>query len=88
MAPLAALLVSALAAVALGTRGVDLSTSTSQNAFSCLKSKGYTFAVVRCYESVGHPDAAWYLALSVCVRLSRLTLPTRMTDLHIVCNEE
>ena len=27
----------------------------------CLKSKGYTYAVVRCFESVGQPDPNWSL---------------------------
>ncbi len=38
------------------TLGIDLSTSTSQTAFSCLKNQGYDFLIVRAYQSVGEPD--------------------------------
>lgn len=36
--------------------GVDLSTPTSQSAFSCLKNQGYDFVIVRAYHSFGSPD--------------------------------
>ena len=49
-----------LVAVVLG-EGVDLSELTSEDSFKCLKSKGYTYAVVRCFESVGQPDPNWSL---------------------------
>ena len=38
------------------TLGVDLSTPTSKSAFSCLKSQGYDFVIVRAYLSYGQPD--------------------------------
>lgn len=41
-----------------GTRGVDLSTSTSRSAFSCLMQQGYEFVIVRAYCSYGKPDSA------------------------------
>ena len=49
-----------LVAVVLG-EGVDLFELTSEDSFKCLKSKGYTYAVVRCFEfeSVGQPDPNW-----------------------------
>lgn len=43
-------------AVALATHGVDVSQATTQSSFSCLKSNGYSFAVVRVYQSSGHTD--------------------------------
>ncbi|GAM21124.1 hypothetical protein SAMD00019534_042990, partial [Acytostelium subglobosum LB1] len=36
--------------------GVDFSSGTDISAFSCLQSNGYSFAVVRCYESIGQTD--------------------------------
>ena len=36
-----------------GTYGVDLSSKFSQNDFSCLKSNGFDFAIIRGYESFG-----------------------------------
>ena len=39
-----------------GTLGVDLSTSTSKSAFSCLKGESYEFVIVRGYRSYGEPD--------------------------------
>lgn len=38
------------------TLGIDLSTSTSKTAFSCLKDQGYEFVIVRAYLSYGEPD--------------------------------
>jgi GH25 family lysozyme M1 (1,4-beta-N-acetylmuramidase) len=38
------------------TLGVDVSQPTSVSAFSCLKNNGYHFAIVRGYQSNGHPD--------------------------------
>jgi len=43
-------------ALAFGTKGVDLSTLVSEADFACLKSNGYTFAVMRCYRSTGSVD--------------------------------
>ena len=37
--------------------GIDVSELTSAAAFTCLRQKGYTFAVVRIYQSLGHVDA-------------------------------
>lgn len=42
--------------VALATYGLDVSQSTSQSSFSCLKSNGYNFAIVRVYRSSGSVD--------------------------------
>eukprot|EP00047_Mylnosiga_fluctuans_P014056 m.35031 g.35031 ORF g.35031 m.35031 type:complete len:233 (+) comp5289_c0_seq1:940-1638(+) len=53
---LRALALGACIVAALATQGVDLSQATSQSSFSCLKGSGYSFAVARCYESVGQPD--------------------------------
>ena len=36
--------------------GVDVSQRTYSSSFSCLKSSGYSFAVVRVYQSNGQPD--------------------------------
>ena len=41
-----------------GTLGVDLATSTSESAFSCLKEQGYEFIIVRAFRSYGEPDRA------------------------------
>lgn len=51
----AALLLAA--APALATYGVDVSQPTMPDAWKCLKSNGYTFGVIRAYESVGRPDS-------------------------------
>ena len=40
------------------TLGLDLSTSTSYSAFTCLKGQGYDFVIVRAYLSYGEPDRA------------------------------
>lgn len=47
----------ALMGMALATRGVDMSQATSQSAFSCMVSNGYTFTIARVYCSSGHPDS-------------------------------
>ena len=52
------LLALGLLAPADATLGLDLSTSTSKTAFSCLKSQGYEFVIVRAYRSSGSPDSA------------------------------
>lgn len=49
-------LVLATLAVAFATHGVDVSQLTSQSSFSCLKSNGYNFAIIRVYQSNGVPD--------------------------------
>lgn len=41
----------------LATQGVDISQATYEDAFQCLKSNGYTFAIIRAYESIGQPDS-------------------------------
>ncbi len=38
------------------SQGIDVSQSTSTKTFSCLKEKGYDFAIVRAFRSVGLPD--------------------------------
>lgn len=47
----------ALVASAIAYHGVDVSQPTSQSSFSCMKSNGYSFAVVRVYCSSGKPDS-------------------------------
>jgi len=42
--------------LARATYGVDVSSYVSESAFSCLRSNGFSFAVVRCWESTGHAD--------------------------------
>ena len=46
------------------TLGVDISTSTSKTAFSCLKNEGYEFVIVRAYHSNGEPDRAAPVTIS------------------------
>eukprot|EP01147_Barroeca_monosierra_P004832 gene4832-8679_t len=41
---------------AFGAKGVDVSQRTYINAWKCLKSDGYKFAIIRCFQSSGHPD--------------------------------
>jgi GH25 family lysozyme M1 (1,4-beta-N-acetylmuramidase) len=36
--------------------GVDVSSEVTEASFKCLKSDGYTFAVMRCYQSLGRVD--------------------------------
>jgi len=36
--------------------GVDVSSLVSVSSFGCLKSNGYSFAVMRCYQSIGSVD--------------------------------
>lgn len=38
------------------SQGVDVSQPTSIDVFSCLKQKGYDFAIVRAFRSTGVPD--------------------------------
>lgn len=38
---------------AAGTYGVDVSTAIDQSTFSCLKDNGFTFAIIRAYQSNG-----------------------------------
>jgi GH25 family lysozyme M1 (1,4-beta-N-acetylmuramidase) len=42
--------------LSLAVNGVDISTLVSTSAFGCLKSNGYTFAIMRCYRSTGSID--------------------------------
>lgn len=50
--------VLALAAVpSRATLGVDVAYNYPLSSWSCLKSNGYQFAIVRCYQSLGHVDA-------------------------------
>merc|ERR1712000_74159 len=53
----AAVVVLAMVAPALATHGVDVSQATMPDAFKCLKSNGYEFAIIRAFESVGRPDS-------------------------------
>ena len=48
--------VLSLKEVVNATKGVDLSTSASKGAFTCLKEEGYEFVIVRAYRSLGEPD--------------------------------
>lgn len=52
------LILSFVLLVSLGScrLGLDVSQLTSESSFRCLKSDGYSFAVIRCFQSVGHPD--------------------------------
>lgn len=43
--------------VAFATVGVDVSQRTYVSNFQCLLGYGYNFAVVRVYQSNGHPDS-------------------------------
>jgi len=36
--------------------GVDVSQYTSQSQFQCLVGQNLVYAIIRCYQSVGHPD--------------------------------
>jgi GH25 family lysozyme M1 (1,4-beta-N-acetylmuramidase) len=38
--------------------GVDVSASVSESAFACLEAANLQFAIVRCYQSLGHVDPA------------------------------
>eukprot|EP00048_Salpingoeca_helianthica_P015829 m.228805 g.228805 ORF g.228805 m.228805 type:complete len:237 (+) comp17602_c0_seq1:22-732(+) len=46
-----------LVAVGSATIGVDVSQATYPDAFQCLKNAGYSFAIIRAYESIGQPDS-------------------------------
>lgn len=37
--------------------GVDLSQRTYSSSFNCMVNSGYNFAIVRVYQSNGHPDS-------------------------------
>ena len=52
-----AIVVLALIGTVLSYHGVDVSQATSQSDFSCMKSNGYSFAIVRVYCSSGHTDS-------------------------------
>jgi len=54
---LSILFVCQLIAVVFATHGVDVSQRFNSNSFSCLVKNGYSFAVVRVYQSNGQPDA-------------------------------
>ena len=55
---LSVLLVLALAAApSHATLGVDVAYNYPLSGWSCLRSNGYQFAIVRCYQSLGHVDA-------------------------------
>lgn len=53
---LLSVLLAAFFGVARGTLGVDVSQPTSTSSFQCLKNSGYSFAVVRVYQSNGKVD--------------------------------
>jgi len=50
------LLVAFLFRVSEAAYGVDVSSATYINAFTCMKSNGYSFAIIRCYQSTGNVD--------------------------------
>jgi len=50
------LVLSCFVLLASAKLGVDVSEATYIDNFKCLKGKGFDFAVVRCFESTGHPD--------------------------------
>ena len=54
-------LLTILALTVIGTvlsyHGVDVSLATSKSVVSCMKSNGYSFAIVRVYCSSGHTDS-------------------------------
>lgn len=55
---LALLAVLAFAAVPTqATLGVDVAYNYPLSSWSCLKNNGYQFAIIRCYQSLGHVDA-------------------------------
>ena len=54
---IAIVLVLAFVAVAFATTGVDVSQRTYVSNFQCLLGYGYNFAIVRVYQSNGHPDS-------------------------------
>ncbi|EGG24960.1 glycoside hydrolase family 25 protein [Cavenderia fasciculata] len=47
----------AIFGLSAATLGVDISSGSDISSFSCLKSNGYSFAIIRCWESVGQPDS-------------------------------
>jgi len=52
----AVLVVLSCIGLSFATYGVDVSSYLSTSQFQCLDSSGYSFAVVRCWESGGQPD--------------------------------
>lgn len=48
---------STLAVAYASTYGVDVSALTSQSSFNCMAKDGKKFAVIRVYQSSGHPDS-------------------------------
>lgn len=51
------LLTTAALGVASATGGVDVSQRTHKDTWSCMKSNGKSFGIVRVYQSNGKPDA-------------------------------
>ena len=54
---LLALIFSLFVAGTFATYGVDVSQRTYSDSFSCLVSNGYSFTIVRVYQSNGQPDS-------------------------------
>eukprot|EP00054_Salpingoeca_dolichothecata_P031787 m.264614 g.264614 ORF g.264614 m.264614 type:complete len:284 (-) comp28033_c0_seq1:44-895(-) len=52
----AAVIFLALVAATFATKGVDVSQQTLEDAWKCLKGDGYSFGVIRCFESIGRAD--------------------------------
>eukprot|EP00042_Codosiga_hollandica_P023982 m.98181 g.98181 ORF g.98181 m.98181 type:complete len:219 (+) comp51387_c0_seq2:3-659(+) len=52
------LLLAAIAASAFALEGVDISEPVSASSFSCLKSHGYDYVIVRAFRSLNEPDTA------------------------------
>ncbi|EGG24520.1 hypothetical protein DFA_02763 [Cavenderia fasciculata] len=42
--------------LSIATLGVDISGQTDVSSFSCLKSNGYSFAIISCWQLQGQPD--------------------------------
>jgi len=57
MIVLSVLFACQLVAVVFATHGVDLSQRFSSSSFSCLVKNGYSFTIVRVYQSNGQPDS-------------------------------
>jgi hypothetical protein len=56
MLVLLSFILAAMAGVSIATTGVDVSQRTYASSFSCIKSYGYNFAIVRVYQSNGQCD--------------------------------
>lgn len=54
----ALVVVAALTPSASATNGVDVSVDTYSSAWQCLLGEGYSYAIVRAYQSIGQPDPA------------------------------